>query len=67
MLARAALRLARPAAPALSASLRSLPQRIAAPAASRLLSTAPAEDIDVDNVAYGFMASQALFTGLEMG
>jgi hypothetical protein len=25
------------------------------------------EDIDVDSVAYGFMASQALFTGLETG
>jgi SAM-dependent methyltransferase len=26
-----------------------------------------AEDVDVDNVAYGFMASQALFSGLELG
>ena len=34
----------------------------------RCLSTAvPDEDIDVDSVAYGFMASQALFTGLESG
>ena len=48
----------------------------AAPAA-RVLSTAvrtgksasldAVEDIDVDSVAYGFMASQALFTGLEVG
>ena len=29
--------------------------------------SAAAEDIDVDSVAYGFMASQALFTGLEAG
>ena len=39
---------------------------------SRALSTAPVDDemeddIDVDGVAYGFMASQALFTGLETG
>ena len=25
------------------------------------------EDIDVDSVSYGFMASQAIFTGLELG
>ena len=30
-------------------------------------SAAADEDIDVDGVAYGFMASQALFTGLESG
>lgn len=64
MLARAALRLARPA---VTSSLRSLPQRASVAASSRFLSTAPADDVDVDNVAYGFMASQALFTGLEMG
>ncbi|EOD29407.1 hypothetical protein EMIHUDRAFT_204066 [Emiliania huxleyi CCMP1516] len=39
---------------------------------SRALSTAPVDDemeddIDVDGVAYGFMASQALFAGLELG
>ena len=35
----------------------------------RPLSTAPAaaDDIDIDGVAYGFMASQALFTGIELG
>ena len=33
----------------------------------RSLSSAPAEDVDIDSVAYGFMASQALFTGLETG
>ena len=49
----------------------------AAYTAARVLSTAvrtgksasldAVEDIDVDSVAYGFMASQALFTGLEVG
>ena len=34
---------------------------------ARSLSTAPDDDVDVDGVAYGFMASQALFTGLESG
>lgn len=57
-----AARLARPAS-----LVRSLPPRAAVPTASRFLSTAPADDIDVDNVAYGFMASQSLFTGLELG
>ena len=33
----------------------------------RSLSSAPAEDVDIDSVAYAFMASQALFTGLETG
>ena len=33
----------------------------------RSLAAAPAEDVDIDTVAYGFMASQALFTGLETG
>ncbi|KAL1500481.1 hypothetical protein AB1Y20_013138 [Prymnesium parvum] len=41
--------------------------RPALPSGTRLFASAPADDIDVDNVAYGFMASQALFTGLEMG
>jgi len=45
-------------APAASACLRT---------AHRSLSTSAAEDIDIDGVAYGFMASQALFTGLETG
>lgn len=33
----------------------------------RSLASAPADDVDIDTVAYGFMASQALFTGLETG
>jgi len=31
------------------------------------MSTQPSDDIEIDNIAYGFMASQALFTGLEAG
>jgi len=61
---------------------RALPSlRAVAPAAACLRSTQrslstkvkpgsqmeAAEDIDIDSVAYGFMASQALFTGLECG
>lgn len=33
----------------------------------RPMSTQPSDDIEIDNIAYGFMASQALFTGLETG
>jgi len=45
------------------------PLAVAARAAppARSLSTAAADDIDVDGVAYGFMASQALFAALELG
>jgi len=34
---------------------------------SRTLTTSASDDINVDEVAYGFMASQALFTALEIG
>eukprot|EP00614_Pseudopedinella_elastica_P025586 CAMPEP_0172645718 /NCGR_PEP_ID=MMETSP1068-20121228/239875_1 /TAXON_ID=35684 /ORGANISM="Pseudopedinella elastica, Strain CCMP716" /LENGTH=396 /DNA_ID=CAMNT_0013459965 /DNA_START=61 /DNA_END=1251 /DNA_ORIENTATION=- len=54
-----------------------LGSRVAAPAVrSMVLRAAPAlrfstsaeeEDVDIDGVAYGFMASQALFTALEIG
>jgi len=40
---------------------------VALRATHRPLSTSAAEDVDIDTVAYGFMASQALFTGLETG
>jgi len=51
------------------------PRAVAAVAARPLLSThqrqmstfEAVEDIDVDSVSYGFMASQAIFTGLELG
>ena len=70
---RAISRIAQPAAARASLSrgmmgtaLRVVPRGQDAPL-SRRLSTAAEEDVDVDNVAYGFMASQALFTGLETG
>jgi hypothetical protein len=53
-----------------------VPQLAAAAARPSLLSAArrremstfeAADDIDVDSVSYGFMASQAIFTGLELG
>ena len=51
-----------------SHSLRSVRPSLAAMRTPlRSLSTSPAEDVDIDTVAYGFMASQALFTGLETG
>jgi SAM-dependent methyltransferase len=51
-----------------SHSLRSVRPSLAAMRTPlRSLSTSPTEDVDIDTVAYGFMASQALFTGLETG
>jgi len=71
---RAISRLAQPATVArasltrgfMSKPLQTLPRALGQ-SAVRQLSTAADEDVDVDNVSYGFMASQALFTGLETG
>lgn len=46
--------------------LRTFPRGLTAPT-SRQLCSAAVDDVDVDAVSYGFMASQALFTGLETG
>ena len=43
------------------------PRRASTPLSTRAFSAVAEEDVDVDGVAYGFMASQALFTGLECG
>jgi len=62
--------LCRRTAPALLRSPSAAPRAVAPLLSSRrrAMSTFEAvDDIDVDSVSYGFMASQAVFTGLEMG
>lgn len=67
-LLRAGSRLA--ASPLLAQHMRKPPIAIVCARASSMSTRATldqVEDIDIDSVSYGFMASQAIFTGLEVG